>query len=41
MNKRFEINTNPILSGIIDQIEASLMCPKFREYSNHIEKYRV
>ncbi|WP_262892858.1 hypothetical protein [Aquiflexum lacus] len=41
MKNRFEINTNPILSGIIDQIKATLRCPKFREYNNIIEKYRV
>lgn len=37
MNKRFDISTNSVLSGIIDHIEATLMCPKFREYSNLID----
>lgn len=39
MNKRFDINSNLILSGIIDQIESSLLCPKFRKYSNLIDIY--
>ncbi len=37
MNKRFDISTNPVLSGIVDHIEISLECPRFIQYSNFID----
>jgi hypothetical protein len=37
MNKRFDIEKNLQLSGIIDQMERTLMCPKFRKYRNFID----
>lgn len=37
MNKRFDIITDSVLSDIIDNIEASLKCPKFKEYNSFID----
>lgn len=37
MNKRFDISTNTVLSGIIDHIEDSLKCPRFIQYRNFID----
>lgn len=37
MNKKFSIRDNAILSDIVDQIDATLACPKFREFSNQID----
>lgn len=37
MNKRFNISNNSVLSGIIDHIEATSECPKFKKYSSLID----
>jgi hypothetical protein len=37
MNKRFDIEKDLQLSGIIDQIENTLKCPRFKKYSNFID----
>lgn len=36
MIKRFDTTTNPILSSVVDNIDASLECPKFRQMTNKI-----
>lgn len=39
MIKRFDIKTNQILSSVVDDIENSLECLKYKEIANRIEIY--
>lgn len=39
MIKRFDIKTNPLLSSVVDDIENSLECLKYKEIANKIEIY--
>lgn len=36
MIKRFDTTANPLLSSVIDSIENSLLCPKYKEVTNRI-----